>query len=399
MVHELNAKYRGGSCILSIDVKNAFNSPSRNDLARAIYGLATLKPFHRFFHAEYSSESELLYYGTHRGDQVKGEDKIGILAYADDLTIWSDSASELQEVLENVSSTTSHWGMQMNCGKTKCQVIQLFDSKTYHTVDIFLNGVGIEQVSSFKYLGSYIQEDTSLEKEVNNRIRSAFNALQVSKAVWKNKALSRWPKAKVFEAYVVPHLIYGCSIWQLAPMQFTRITQAYVQLIQQAFQIRTWEGETETNKMFTPSKEPTANQNFHGKSHEEILRIAHVPPLQVRIDVRILSFSGHVARMGPERFPNRILFGSYEGRIPRAGYKTADQAIRGSTERAGLNPIIWKTQAQNGKAWKDKIIKIYNIKKRIDTAINEGNEKSLFPQVIRHKVNIAVITRSGASPS
>ena len=47
-----------------MDVKNAFNSPSRNDLAQAVYGLATLKPFQRFFHAEYSTESELLYYGN-----------------------------------------------------------------------------------------------------------------------------------------------------------------------------------------------------------------------------------------------------------------------------------------------------------------------------------------------
>ena len=64
IVHRLNSLYRDGSCILSVDVKNAFNSPSRPALAKAVYGLATLKPFQRFFHAEYATASELLYYGN-----------------------------------------------------------------------------------------------------------------------------------------------------------------------------------------------------------------------------------------------------------------------------------------------------------------------------------------------
>ena len=45
VIHTLNFLYKEGSCIMSIDVKNAFNAPSRNDLARAVYGLATLRPF------------------------------------------------------------------------------------------------------------------------------------------------------------------------------------------------------------------------------------------------------------------------------------------------------------------------------------------------------------------
>ena len=69
VVHTLNSLYHEGSCIMSVDIKNAFNAPSRSDLAKGIYGLATLKPFQRFFHAEYSAASELLYYG-HNGKHV-----------------------------------------------------------------------------------------------------------------------------------------------------------------------------------------------------------------------------------------------------------------------------------------------------------------------------------------
>ena len=64
IIHTLNERYRTGACILSIDLKNAFNSPSRENIAKHIFGLSTLRPFQRFFHAEYAEPSELLFYGT-----------------------------------------------------------------------------------------------------------------------------------------------------------------------------------------------------------------------------------------------------------------------------------------------------------------------------------------------
>ena len=63
VVHELAERYSEGCAILSIDLQNAFNSPSRDDIARAVFGQCTLRPFQRLFYAEYGTPSELLYYG------------------------------------------------------------------------------------------------------------------------------------------------------------------------------------------------------------------------------------------------------------------------------------------------------------------------------------------------
>ena len=64
IVHTLHNKYEKGQCILSLDLKNAFNTPSRIDIAKAVFAFSAMRPFQRLFHAEYSRESELLYYGT-----------------------------------------------------------------------------------------------------------------------------------------------------------------------------------------------------------------------------------------------------------------------------------------------------------------------------------------------
>ena len=64
MVHKLHALYNDGHAILSLDVKNAFNVPTRDDIAKAMFAFHTMKPFQRLFHTEYSESSELLFYGS-----------------------------------------------------------------------------------------------------------------------------------------------------------------------------------------------------------------------------------------------------------------------------------------------------------------------------------------------
>ena len=41
-----------------------FNTPSRTEMAKSVFAFATLKPFQRFFTAEYSEPSDLLYFGS-----------------------------------------------------------------------------------------------------------------------------------------------------------------------------------------------------------------------------------------------------------------------------------------------------------------------------------------------
>ena len=64
VIHELTDLHRLGHAILSVDLRNAFNSPSRDDISRCVFGFSTLRPFRRMFTAEYADPSELLFYGA-----------------------------------------------------------------------------------------------------------------------------------------------------------------------------------------------------------------------------------------------------------------------------------------------------------------------------------------------
>ena len=63
IIHQLTKHYQDGCAILSVDLRNAFNSPSRDEIAKALFAFASLRPFQRLFAAEYCNPSELLYYG------------------------------------------------------------------------------------------------------------------------------------------------------------------------------------------------------------------------------------------------------------------------------------------------------------------------------------------------
>ena len=64
VIHELTDLYNMGHAILSVDLTNAFNSPSRDEIAKCVFGMSTLRPFRRIFTAEYAEPSELLFYGA-----------------------------------------------------------------------------------------------------------------------------------------------------------------------------------------------------------------------------------------------------------------------------------------------------------------------------------------------
>ena len=63
IIHEINRRYLEGNAILTVDLKNAFNCPPRDEIAKSLLAFHTLRPFQRFFAAEYGTPSELLFFG------------------------------------------------------------------------------------------------------------------------------------------------------------------------------------------------------------------------------------------------------------------------------------------------------------------------------------------------
>ena len=80
--------------------------------------------------------------------------------YADDMVMFSETKEGLQEGLRNLHQYCDTWGFKLNARKTKVVVFKKGGRLNRNYVFNY-NGINIEVVSYFKYLGVYFSASGS----------------------------------------------------------------------------------------------------------------------------------------------------------------------------------------------------------------------------------------------
>jgi hypothetical protein len=70
----------------------------------------------------------------------------------------------------------------------------------------------IEQVKSFKYLGSTVNTDNTIEEGIKERIAVAFFA---NKKIFQSKLISKIAKLKLYFSVIRPIVTYACETWTM----------------------------------------------------------------------------------------------------------------------------------------------------------------------------------------
>ena len=143
------------------------------------------------------------------GVQLAQNENLVDLEYADDVVLIFDNQVEAQECLNRLSITVPAFGMRF--APTKCQVMLQDCAPLIHPLE--LDGIPLEVVDCFTYLGSCISSDCSVSNEVNARIRKARITFANLRHLWRQKSLSLSLKARVYQATVRAVLLYGCETW------------------------------------------------------------------------------------------------------------------------------------------------------------------------------------------
>src|SRR5437867_12960522 len=89
-------------------------------------------------------------------------------------------------------------------------------------INITVDGKRIEQVKSFKYLGSVITEDGRSHSDVKVRIAMAKDAFNKRKEL-SMKGLSVALKKRMMKVLVYPVVLYGCETWTLLQDEINRL--------------------------------------------------------------------------------------------------------------------------------------------------------------------------------
>uniref|UniRef100_A0A914XBV3 Reverse transcriptase domain-containing protein n=1 Tax=Plectus sambesii TaxID=2011161 RepID=A0A914XBV3_9BILA len=143
------------------------------------------------------------------------------LMFADDSAVFANTDAEATDTLYNIAQIAQSYGLKINAEKTKALTT---DGLPAH---VHLNGVQIEQVREFKYLGSLVQEKkTASSVKVYSWIGQATAAFASLKwCVWKKLNISAKTKIHLFRSLVLPILLYGSEMWTLLKADASKLEQ------------------------------------------------------------------------------------------------------------------------------------------------------------------------------
>ncbi|VDP31479.1 unnamed protein product [Schistosoma margrebowiei] len=143
--------------------------------------------------------------GKH-GIQWTSRMRLDDLDFADDLALLSQRQQQMQEKTNSVALASTEVGLNIHKGKSK-----ILRYNTACTNRITIDGEDLEDVKTFTYLGSIINEHGGSDADV--KARSIFT-----------KQLSTNIKVRIFNTNVKTVLLYGAETW--------RTTKAIIQKIQ-----------------------------------------------------------------------------------------------------------------------------------------------------------------------
>lgn len=130
------------------------------------------------------------------------------ISYADDMVLLCPSISALNKLVDICERFAVAHGLRYNTTKTKLLVFKA-GNKSYKVPPVMLNGVPIEQINTFKYLGHWVTE--SLKDDLDMERERRALCIRANMLSRRFARCSKQAKITLFKAYC--HSLYTCSLW------------------------------------------------------------------------------------------------------------------------------------------------------------------------------------------
>ena len=135
--------------------------------------------------------------------------------YADDTTLMVESEEELEFLDEGGRGEWKSW-LRTQHSKTKIMASSLITS--WQT-----DGVTVETVTDFIFLGSKITEDGDHGHEIKSRLLLGRKVMTNLDNILKSRDITVLTKVRLVKAMVFPVVMYGCESWTLKKAEHQRI--------------------------------------------------------------------------------------------------------------------------------------------------------------------------------
>ena len=114
------------------------------------------------------------------------------LDFADDLALMSHSHRQTQDKTTHLARISAHVGLKIYKKKTK-----ILRRNTTCEIPIMLEGEGLEEVESFRYIGSIVDTRGGTESDVKTRISKTMATFHILINVWKSRIMGKTTKIRL----------------------------------------------------------------------------------------------------------------------------------------------------------------------------------------------------------
>ena len=77
------------------------------------------------------------------------------------------------------------------------------------------DNITFERVDEFKYLGTTLTNQNSIQEEIKSRLRSGNACYHSVQSLLSSRLLSENVKTKIYRTKILPVVLYGCEAWSL----------------------------------------------------------------------------------------------------------------------------------------------------------------------------------------
>ena len=254
------------------------------------------------------------------GIKVNGK-YLSHLRFADDIVIFSNSATNLQTQIKELNESSKLSGLKMNLNKT-----QVMFNNFSTPQPIKIDDQQLEQVNKYIYLGRIITMNDDIMAEILNRAKLGWRAFGRLNSVFKNN-MPICLKRKVFDQCVLPVLTYGCETWTLNAKATQKLKVPQRSMERQMLNI----------------------SRRDKKKNTWIRQQTKICDIMRRVASRKWQWAGHIARRSDQRWTTEIL-----NWIPRDHKRPRKRPKkRWVDDTVKYKGIKWQQLAVHRQGWKE----------------------------------------------